>query len=223
MDHTASITRCHVRPYWKEDYQVLREIELSSFGPTEWLLDTWVRLATSASHSCFVDVAVVRERVVGYIAWAREFRDNPMSNTPELVAIMSLAVEPSWRGRRIGEQLLRRVEEDSRKFEDAEFISLHVRKDNPQAQRLYVRFGFRRIAIVTNYYGDCDAWVMKRELPRAHERQVSATHIAELVSLGFARDDVERSLRWTWSNVNLALDLLTGDVPVLSSGEKVFL
>ncbi len=67
--------------------------------------------------------------------------------------ITTIAVEPSQRGRRIGERLLLdlTVEGIERRASRA---TLEVRERNTVARRLYEKYGFEDVAIRKNYYSD---------------------------------------------------------------------
>mmetsp|Transcript_33380 Transcript_33380/g.95409 ORF Transcript_33380/g.95409 Transcript_33380/m.95409 type:complete len:81 (-) Transcript_33380:199-441(-) len=49
---------------------------------------------------------------------------------------------------------------------EATNIMLMVRPGNFSAHRLYERCGFRRVAVVQEYYGDADGWEMSVNLNR---------------------------------------------------------
>ena len=93
------------------------------------------------------------ERVVGYAG---------LCAYPDEAFVQTMAVAPSYRGRGLGAQLLQAllVEADRRRKAT---VLLEVRADNPGAQRLYERHGFRRTGVRRGYYpGGVDAWVMTR-------------------------------------------------------------
>jgi ribosomal-protein-alanine N-acetyltransferase len=63
--------------------------------------------------------------------------------------IQALVVTPEWRGRGIGEQLLRFAEE--RIFRDSPNVFLCVSGFNPRAQKFYARIGYERIGELKDY------------------------------------------------------------------------
>ncbi len=97
-------------------------------------------------------VAEYRGKVIGYVmAYLR----------PDLEGhIMSIAVDPQYRGSGIGSALLSEVIERLIK-KGARYIGLEVRVSNEKAIKLYERFGFRRIKRIIGYYADGeDAYYM---------------------------------------------------------------
>ncbi len=97
-------------------------------------------------------VAEYNGRIIGYVmAYLR----------PDLEGhIMSIAVDPAYRGNGIGSALLTEVIERLA-ARGAKWIGLEVRVSNQNAIKLYERFGFRRIKRVIGYYSDGeDAYYM---------------------------------------------------------------
>ena len=91
-------------------------------------------------------------RIVGYLGlWL-------MVDEAHIVAI---ATHPEYRRRGIGERLLARALELARERE-ARAVTLEVRVSNLPAQRLYEKFGFRRVGVRRRYYTDTgeDAIIM---------------------------------------------------------------
>lgn len=74
--------------------------------------------------------------------------------------IMSIAVDPAYRGNGIGSVLLSEVIERLIN-KGARYIGLEVRVSNENAINLYERFGFRKIKRIIGYYSDGeDAYYM---------------------------------------------------------------
>lgn len=67
--------------------------------------------------------------------------------------LTTLAVDPDYRGRSIGESLLLCLMEEA-VIRRASHATLEVREGNCPAQRLYRKYGFRNAAIRKNYYTD---------------------------------------------------------------------
>ncbi|ASJ10483.1 ribosomal-protein-alanine N-acetyltransferase RimI [Thermococcus sp. P6] len=74
--------------------------------------------------------------------------------------IMSIAVDPAYRGNGVGSALLEEAIERLIK-KGARYIGLEVRVSNEGAIKLYERFGFRKIKRIVGYYLDGeDAYYM---------------------------------------------------------------
>ncbi len=67
--------------------------------------------------------------------------------------IVAIATHPAYRRRGIGERLLARALELARE-RDAKTVTLEVRVSNEPAQRLYEKYGFRRVGLRPRYYTD---------------------------------------------------------------------
>jgi len=76
--------------------------------------------------------------------------------------LLNLSIAAAYQRRGCGARLLERVVARAREARARELF-LEVRPSNPAAQRLYRRFGFRRVAVRRGYYpaqrGREDAWV----------------------------------------------------------------
>jgi ribosomal-protein-alanine N-acetyltransferase len=78
--------------------------------------------------------------------------------------VMNLAVDPSYRHRGLGTELLR-AGLAYLKGLGARLVELEVRTANEEAIRLYRRFGFTIDRLISHYYSDGeDAYLMKRSL-----------------------------------------------------------
>jgi ribosomal-protein-alanine N-acetyltransferase len=67
--------------------------------------------------------------------------------------ITTLAVDPEFQGRKIGERLLHGLLEEAI-VQGAARATLEVRENNQVAQKLYRKYGFQEAAIRKNYYTD---------------------------------------------------------------------
>lgn len=67
--------------------------------------------------------------------------------------LYSIAVSPRWRGHGLGLQLLQAAEAGAL-ARDCGRLRLEVRADNPAAVGLYQAQGYRRFAVVEDYYED---------------------------------------------------------------------
>jgi len=70
-----------------------------------------------------------------------------------LARLYSIAVDPLWRGHGLGQCLLEQAQASALERNCA-WLRLEVRPDNPAAIRLYEANGYRRFAVVEDYYED---------------------------------------------------------------------
>jgi ribosomal-protein-alanine N-acetyltransferase len=75
--------------------------------------------------------------------------------------IFSLAVNPSYQGRKLGSALLNEIIQVFRGIGVSEII-LEVRKGNVKARRLYERHGFCTTGVLEKYYNDGESACMMR-------------------------------------------------------------
>lgn len=68
---------------------------------------------------------------------------DPFAGHSDVGRIRRVYVRPAWRNRGIGDTLVRTLVKNAR----TNFVSLHLRTDNPAAARLYERIGFSRSSI----------------------------------------------------------------------------
>ena len=136
---------------WWDVPEVL-EVEGQVFDGDVWTAHHfWSELGQTGTRHYLV--ARDGGRVVGYAG---------LCDYPDEAFVQTMAVAPSHQGRGLGAQLLQALlEEADRRRKDT--VLLEVRADNPVAQRLYERHGFRRSGVRRGYYpGGVDAWVMTR-------------------------------------------------------------
>lgn len=67
--------------------------------------------------------------------------------------ITTIAVHPTFRGRRLGERMLVRLLDEAI-ARGASWITLEVRESNEVAQRLYRKYGFTNVSTRRAYYSD---------------------------------------------------------------------
>jgi len=77
--------------------------------------------------------------------------------------IDSIAVKPKWRGRGLGEALLKKTLDECR-VRGARRAILEVAVDNEPAIKLYLKTGFRVKGVIKGYYVDRDAYLMELAL-----------------------------------------------------------
>lgn len=80
--------------------------------------------------------------------------------------ITNIAVRPAYRGRKLGERLLREMMKTAA-FLGMRRMTLEVRVSNTIAQNLYAKFGFAPSGVRKRYYSDNneDALIMWADLP----------------------------------------------------------
>ena len=89
-------------------------------------------------------------RIVAYLYYSEIY---------ERVEINNIEVEPDFRNKGIGTELLRYLIETT----DQKSISLEVKKDNYNAIKLYKKFNFKEKAMRKGYYHGVDGILMVKE------------------------------------------------------------
>ena len=142
----ASEGRFFIRRMKEEDLPVVRTIEDLSF-PNPWS-DTTFRGEIQNTSISFPLVVVRKpgDEVVGYIIFWHIRED---------VQVNNVAVHPDFRGKGIGEALMRHVIDKVRKS-GATFMTLEVRASNAAAVTLYKKLGFEILGTRKNYYTNPD-------------------------------------------------------------------
>ncbi len=139
-----------IRKMQKNDIDEVYQIECLSFS-APWTKES---LYYELEQNLFAKYVVVEldEQVIGYCGLWVIMDDAQITN---------IAVHPDFRGRKIGEALLRFAMQLSREMK-AKRLSLEVRVSNHIAQSLYKKLGFEPGGIRKNYYTDNqeDALVM---------------------------------------------------------------
>jgi ribosomal-protein-alanine N-acetyltransferase len=132
--------RLSIRRFRLRDLDRLLEIERASFRRESYPRELFLELFQHC-RAWFL-VAAYGESIAGYsVACVRMQR----------AELVSIAVDPAFRRRRIAEALLRRTLSRLRRA-GVTRLSLMVRKRNAGAIALYRRFGFRHKGRVAGYY-----------------------------------------------------------------------
>ena len=116
--------------------------------PENYDILEWVVVLRSNPGMSFI--ALAEGKCVGYCLGLVRQRSRAEAGPVGIIA--SLAVDPTWRGQGIGENLLKRSINAMKRF--AHSITLMVRVDNITAQKLYVKTGFQITTHIPNYYND---------------------------------------------------------------------
>lgn len=135
-----------IRAAHASDLPFVHEIEARSFRepyPSSLITTLHARYPRS-----FL-VAVHEERVVGYVI-ASTFKDR--------AHLVSIAVAPDARRKKVGHALLRRLLQRLRDMQ-MQSVRLEVRRSNRIAQQFYERHGFQYSHTVEGYYRDEDGLV----------------------------------------------------------------
>jgi ribosomal-protein-alanine N-acetyltransferase len=133
-----------IRQASETDLEKIYKIETQSFKKP-WSKNLFLHSIKSGE----IFAAEIDGEVRGYICFSRVLDE---------VHIENIAVEPKWRGKGIGFQLLKFVIENNK---NCDFF-LEVRPSNQPAITLYRKFGFLEIGRRRKYYGDEDAIIMIR-------------------------------------------------------------
>ena len=134
------------------DVEAVLPLEREVFDGDVWTAHHfWSELGqTSTRHYL---VAREGDRVVGYAG---------LCAYPDEAFVQTMAVAVDHRGQGLGALMLEGLLAEAER-RGLRTVLLEVRADNPQAQRLYERHGFRQTAVRRGYYpGGVDAWVMTR-------------------------------------------------------------
>lgn len=96
--------------------------------------------------------------------------------------ITTIAVDPTYRGRGIGELLLNGLTDQAMAM-NADILTLEVRVSNVVAQQLYNKYGFKPFGTRPRYYTDNseDALIMSTESIRSSEYQELLHRLRELL------------------------------------------
>lgn len=145
--------RSLVRWMLKEDLEAVLKIEQASFE-FPWTESEF--LACIQRPNCIATVAVVHDKVVGYMIYEMG---------PQWFQILNLAVDTDYRRHGVGRTLVQRLI-NKLSPRRRHKISLHVRETNLPAQLFFKAIGFRAKAILHDHYPDTaeDAYLMVYEL-----------------------------------------------------------
>ncbi len=146
-----------IRPFSLSDLDSILQIESQSFPKSPYDWTTFLSL-----HYFYPETFLVclntnhgqkEEKILGYIIFSEDGH------------IISIAVHPEHRKKKIGTQLLQRV----LKTRNPNRVWAEVRRSNRGAQTFYFKMGFQITDTVPNYYGNEDALIMERVLPALEE------------------------------------------------------
>jgi ribosomal-protein-alanine N-acetyltransferase len=144
-----------LRPMTVADLPAVLDIERISF-PSPWSETMFSLELHNPASTCMVSES--DGRIAGY------FCAGVVLDEMDLRVI---AVNPDFRRRGIGEQLVANLVEHARRQSIA-LVHLEVRASNAAAQHLYRKFGFRQVGVRKGYYEKPteDALLLTLELPK---------------------------------------------------------
>ena len=123
----------------------LLPLEHALFGAEPWTARTfWSELGQLGTRHYLV--ARDGDRVVGYAG---------LCCYPDEAFVQTLAVDPGVQRQGVGRLLLEALLGEAQRRRQPT-VSLEVRADNEPAQRLYERYGFRRVGVRRGYYQPSD-------------------------------------------------------------------
>lgn len=138
-----------IRNFEVEHFAAVMEIERALFPEDAWSDEVMQQELGLVGVSREYWVAVSGAEVVGYAG---------LFFLPPDADVQTLAVKAEWQGQGIGTRLLN-VMIDSAASRGCTHLMLEVRVDNPRAQDLYLKHGFKSLGFRRDYYGpglDCE-------------------------------------------------------------------
>ncbi|MEW7855319.1 ribosomal protein S18-alanine N-acetyltransferase [Pseudomonas chlororaphis] len=143
-----------------EDLPALVRLEQQCFT-TDRLTVRSFQWMISRAHACLI-VAEQAQQLLGYALVL-------FHRGTSLARLYSIAIAVEARGSGLGKRLLERIEARAREH-DCAYLRLEVRSDNPTAIALYERSGYRRFAVLHDYYEDhADALRLEKRILQHRE------------------------------------------------------
>lgn len=133
-----------IRPAQDRDLDKLLTLEQACFSGDRLSRRSFKHFIRSEHASLLV--AAVNDQLAGYALLLYR-------RGTSLARLYSIAVDPQWRGKQLGEHLLRQCESQALNY-PCSHLRLEVRPDNSQAIRLYEQLGYRKFKVVHDYYED---------------------------------------------------------------------
>jgi ribosomal-protein-alanine N-acetyltransferase len=126
----------------EEDIDQILEVEHASFT-TPWSREAFYNEIYNNKFAVYI-VLEENNKIIGYCGtWV----------VIDEAHITNVAVLPEYRGRKLGEALMRKLMSVAREM-GAKSMTLEVRVTNQVAQSLYRKLGFQNGGIRKNYYSD---------------------------------------------------------------------
>ncbi|CAB4665127.1 unannotated protein [freshwater metagenome] len=138
------------------DLGAVQAMERAVYPDDAWSLAQFKEELAGAPRNRFYIVACEEQEIVGYAG---------IAITQDVADIHTLTVDPKYRRRGIGNELLRKIE-DWAIDRGALSLMLEMRVGNSQAQPLYEAAGYQSISERKHYYGTgVHATIMKKVVP----------------------------------------------------------
>lgn len=136
------IQEINIRPMRERDIPEIGNIERLCF-PSPWTSQLFA-LELKREGFAYYWIIELKDKVVGYAGYWK---------IQDEAHIVTFAIHPLYRGRGLGKILLDYILKDIQN-RGIKKVTLEVRESNKVAQRLYEKFGFKKIAIRPRYYQD---------------------------------------------------------------------
>ena len=151
MERVDAVPDVLIRPMKRDDVETVLSIESLVFT-TPWQADIFLNLIGRPGSELWV----IEHPVAGILAYA------VLWCILDQAELANIAVRSDYRGQGYASRLLERILQIARDRK-VETIYLEVRASNTRAVELYERFGFSRVGVRKNYYGEPkeDALVMR--------------------------------------------------------------
>lgn len=141
-----------IREFLSSDVDAVFEVEKRCFSEEKRSLNS---LKSSVNSSNFIGYVLVENGAIGGFITANYCLDES--------DILTVAVDSKIRRKGYGAALLNALK-NGLKGLGVSKIFLEVRSTNTPAISLYTKFGFSKISVRKNYYGDCDALIYTLEI-----------------------------------------------------------
>lgn len=142
------------------DVQVMHRMETTLFPADAWHIDMFLEELTHPTRTYYMLELPGENPESGEGDWRAIGYCGTMV-VADTADVQTIGVLPEYEGHGFGRAMLEQMHERARE-QSAERILLEVRADNPRAQRLYERNGYRAIHVRRRYYEDgTDAIIME--------------------------------------------------------------
>lgn len=151
----ATLPAARLRPATLGDLDALLRLETACFATDRLSRRSFRRAITNPNAICLV--SAVGRQLQGYALVS-------LRRNSRLARLYSIAIDPAWRGQRLGEALLTACETAAREA-GCIAMRLEIRRDNSAGLHLYRRMGYRQFGVHADYYEDhMDALRMEKPL-----------------------------------------------------------